>query len=121
MPPARNWASASWPTANDIRSTIPRFDPDDRKHNQALVDLLVSVAGAKGRASGQIALPWLLSRRPWIVPIPGTRRLPRLMDNIGGADVVLTEDELAKIDAVAATINIQGARYSEMQERLTNL
>jgi aryl-alcohol dehydrogenase-like predicted oxidoreductase len=106
--------------AGDIRSAIPRFDTDARKANQALVDLLGQVAARKDATVAQIALAWLLAQRPWIVPIPGTRRLERLQENIGAADVELSADDLEEIDTAAATIDVQGARYPEHLERLTD-
>jgi aryl-alcohol dehydrogenase-like predicted oxidoreductase len=108
-------------TEGDIRSTIPRFEAEARKANQALVDLLGAIAARKNATVAQIALAWLLAQRPWIVPIPGTRRLDRLEENIGAVDVELTADDLAEIDAATAQIAIQGGRYPELLERMTNL
>ena len=102
----------------DIRSSIPRFTADARKANQALVDLLGSLAAHKGATAGQIALAWLLAQQPWIVPIPGTRRIERLTENVGAAEVELTADDLREIDAAAAAIDVQGARYPEHLQRL---
>src|SRR4051812_14866666 len=107
-------------TPGDIRTTIPRFDADARKANQTLVDLLGVIAARKNATVAQIALAWLLAQQPWIVPIPGTRRLERLEENIGAADVELTTDDLAEIDAATAQVDIQGARYSEQAESMTN-
>ena len=106
---------------NDIRSTIPRFEPDALQHNQAVVDLLASVAERKGATPAQIALAWLLAQKPWIVPIPGTRKLHRLEENLGAADVELSADELTEIEDAASKIEVQGGRYSEAAERMTNL
>jgi aryl-alcohol dehydrogenase-like predicted oxidoreductase len=114
-------ASTSFDASNDIRSTIPRFTPEALQHNQAMVDLLASIAQRKGATSGQIALAWLLAQKPWIVPIPGTRKLHRLEENIGAADVELSADELAEIEYAASKIEVQGGRYHEAQERMTNL
>ena len=114
-------ASTSFDADNDIRSTIPRFEPEALQHNQAVVDLLASIAERKGATPGQIALAWLLAQQPWIVPIPGTRKPHRLEENIGAADVVLSADELAEIEDAAAKIHVQGGRYAEAQERTTNL
>jgi aryl-alcohol dehydrogenase-like predicted oxidoreductase len=114
-------ASTSFDPSNDIRSTIPRFTPDALQHNQAMVDLLASIAQRKGATSGQIALAWLLAQKPWIVPIPGTRKLHRLEENIGAADIELSADELAEIEDAASKIQVQGGRYHEAQERMTNL
>jgi aryl-alcohol dehydrogenase-like predicted oxidoreductase len=106
---------------NDIRTTIPRFDPQARRVNQALVDLLAAIAERKHATTAQIALAWLLAQQPWIVPIPGTRRFERLEENIGAADVDLTPDDLRDIEDAAAKIDVQGARYPEHLERMTNL
>ncbi|WP_213455275.1 aldo/keto reductase [Rhizomonospora bruguierae] len=108
-------------TSNDIRTTIPRFDHDARQANQTLVDLLAAIAARKNATPAQIALAWLLAQRPWIVPIPGTRKLERLEENIGAADVELTVDDLREIDDTATKIEIQGARYPDHLERMTNL
>jgi aryl-alcohol dehydrogenase-like predicted oxidoreductase len=107
-------------TPGDIRTTIPRFQSDARKANQALVDLLGQIAARKNATVAQIALAWLLAQRPWIVPIPGTRRLERLQENLGAADVSLTSDDLAEIDTATAQVEIQGGRYSEQAESMTN-
>lgn len=114
-------ASTSFDTGNDIRSTIPRFTPDAIQHNQAVVDLLASIAQRKDATPAQIALAWLLAQKPWIVPIPGTRKLHRLEENIGATDIELSPDELTEIDDAAAKIQVQGGRYSEAAERMTNL
>ena len=103
----------------DIRTTIPRFSAEARAANEVLVDLLRRVATRTGATPARVALAWLLARQPWIVPIPGTRRLDRLEENIGAADVELTPDDLAEIEDVAATIEVQGARYPEHLDRLT--
>jgi aryl-alcohol dehydrogenase-like predicted oxidoreductase len=107
-------------TAGDIRTSIPRFDAEARDANQALVDLLGTVAQRMGATPAQIALAWLLARQPWIVPIPGTRRLERLDENIAAADVALTAEDLREIEEALAEIDIQGERYPEHLERLTN-
>jgi len=114
-------ASTSFDAGNDIRSTIPRFATEALEHNRAVVDLLTSIAQRKGATPGQIALAWLLHQQPWIVPIPGTRRLHRLEENIGAADIELSADELTEIEAAASKIHIEGDRYSEAAERMTNL
>ncbi len=105
--------------SSDFRNSLPRFTPEARKANQTLVDLLGRIAGRKNATPAQIALAWLLAQRPWIVPIPGTRKLARLEENIGAAAVELTPDDLREIDAAAATITVQGARYPENLEQLT--
>ena len=114
-------ASTNFDAGNDIRSTIPRFAPEALEHNRAFVDLLARIAEGKGATPGQIALAWLLAQRPWIVPIPGTRKLHRLEENIGAADVELAPEELAEIEDAAATISVHGGRYSEAAEQMTNL
>jgi aryl-alcohol dehydrogenase-like predicted oxidoreductase len=108
-------------TSSDIRTTIPRFTPDARKANQALVDLLNTIAAHKQATPAQIALAWLPAQKPWIVPIPGTRRPERLDENIGAATVALSADDLREIEQAAARITVQGARYPEHIERMTGL
>lgn len=105
---------------NDLRSRIPRFAPAARKVNQALVDLLAAIARRKNATPAQIALAWLLAQKPWIVPIPGTTKLSRVEENIGAATVELTPDDLRDIDTAASRITVQGARYPEELERMTN-
>ena len=114
-------ASTNFDPTNDIRSTIPRFSPEALQHNQAVVDLLASIAQRRGATPGQIALAWLLAQKPWIVPIPGTRRLHRLEENMGAADIELSAEELAEIEEAASKIQVQGGRYNEAGERMTNL
>jgi aryl-alcohol dehydrogenase-like predicted oxidoreductase len=104
---------------SDFRNTIPRFAPEARKANQALVDLLGKVAERKKATPAQIALAWLLAQKPWIVPIPGTRKLERLDENIGAIAVELTAGDLREIDIAASKLTVQGARYPESQEKLT--
>jgi aryl-alcohol dehydrogenase-like predicted oxidoreductase len=104
--------------AGDIRSTIPRFSAEAREANQALLNLLATIAARKGVTPAQIALAWLLAQRPWIVPIPGTRRLERLEENLGAAEVALTGDDLREIETAAARIEVQGARYPAHLQRL---
>ena len=106
---------------SDIRNAIPRFTPEARQANQALVDLLGVIARRKDATPAQIALGWLLARKPWIVPIPGTRRLERLGENVGAVEVELTADDLREIETAAARITVHGARYPEHLERMTNL
>jgi aryl-alcohol dehydrogenase-like predicted oxidoreductase len=106
--------------STDFRNTIPRFTPEARKANQALVDLLGQVAGRKQATPAQIALAWLLAQKPWIVPIPGTTKRHRLEENIGAAAVELTADDLREIESAASKITVQGARYPEHLEQLTN-
>jgi aryl-alcohol dehydrogenase-like predicted oxidoreductase len=104
--------------SSDIRSTIPRFTPQARQANQALVELLGRIAAAKQATPAQVALAWLLAQRPWIVPIPGTRRVERLDENLAAATLELTADDLDEIDRAAAQIQVQGARYPEHLQRL---
>jgi aryl-alcohol dehydrogenase-like predicted oxidoreductase len=106
--------------SGDIRSTIPRFTEEARQANQALVDLLAAIAGRKQATPAQVALAWLLAQQPWIVPIPGTRELGRLQENLGAVAVELTDDDLREIDDATARIEIQGARYPEHLERLVD-
>ena len=105
----------------DLRSRIPRFTPEARKANQPLIELLTAIAERKKATPGQIALAWLLAQRPWIVPIPGTSKLTRLEENIGAVAVELTPEDLRGIDSSAAKIIVQGARYPDDLERMTNL
>ena len=105
--------------SSDFRSKLPRFTPEALKANQALVDLLGSIAGRKGATPAQIALAWLLARKPWIVPIPGTTKLHRLDENLGAADLGLAADDLHQIEAAASGITVQGARYPEHLESMT--
>ena len=105
----------------DFRLTVPRFTPEARKANQALVDLLGKVAERKKATPAQIALAWLLAQKPWIVPIPGTTKPARLEENLGAADVELTADDLREIESAGAQIKIEGARYPEPMERMTGL
>jgi aryl-alcohol dehydrogenase-like predicted oxidoreductase len=114
-------AATTFEEGNDARTTMPRFAPDALRHNQAIVDLLASIARRKGATPGQIALAWLLAQKPWIVPIPGTRKLHRLEENIRAADVELRPDELVEIEDAASKIEVQGGRYTEEAERRTNL
>jgi len=104
--------------SSDIRSTIPRFTPEARKANQVLVELLGRIAAAKQATPAQVALAWLLAQQPWIVPIPGTRRVERLDENLAAATVELTADDLVEIERAAAQIQVEGARYPEHLQRL---
>jgi len=103
----------------DFRNTLPRFTPEARKANQALVDLLGEIAKRKKATPGQIALAWLLAQKPWIVPIPGTTKLRRFEENIGAAEIELTRDDLREIENTASQIEVQGARYPEHLEQMT--
>lgn len=103
----------------DARNMSPRFSKENREANQALVDLVVSIAKDKNTTPAQIALGWLLAQKPFIVPIPGTSKLHRLQENIGGADILLSDDELSKINSALATITIVGERYpAQVQQKL---
>src|ERR1700716_1055165 len=106
--------------SSDFRSTLPRFTPEARKANQALIDLLGKIAESKKATPAQIALAWLLAQKPWIVPIPGTRKLERLDENIGAASVELTDADLREINDAASRITVQGARLPEEVLKLTN-
>jgi aryl-alcohol dehydrogenase-like predicted oxidoreductase len=103
----------------DFRNTLPRFTPEALKANHALVDLLGRIAQRRKATPAQIALAWLLARKPWIVPIPGTTKRNRLEENIGAAAVALTPDDLRDIESAAANITVQGARYPERLEQMT--
>jgi len=105
----------------DFRNMLPRFTPEAMEKNQALVDLLKTIADEKGGTPAQIALAWLLAQKPWIVPIPGTTKLHRLEENLAAADVELTPDDLARIEKAAAEIRIEGERYPEHLLRTTGL
>ncbi len=107
--------------SSDFRNVVPRFTPEARKANLALVDLLARIAKRKKATTAQIALAWLLARKPWIVPIPGTRKVERLEENIGAAAVDLTADDLREIEGAASKITVQGNRYPEHLERMTGL
>ena len=104
--------------STDFRNSVPRFAPEARKANQAIVDLLGQIAARKRATPAQIALAWLLAQKPWIVPIPGTTKLHRLEENIGAASVELTPDDLREIDGAVSAIAVQGARYPEHLQRL---
>ncbi len=106
---------------SDFRNIVPRFTPEARKANQALVDLLREIAERKKATPAQIALAWLLAQKPWIVPIPGTTKLSRLEENIGAVAVELTSDDLREIESAASKITVQGARYPEELEKRTGL
>ena len=103
--------------SSDFRNTVPRFSPENRKANQAVVELLTGMAVDKKATPAQIALAWLLAQKPWIVPIPGTTKLHRLEENVGAAAVELTARDLREIEDAAARITVQGARYSEQQQQ----
>jgi aryl-alcohol dehydrogenase-like predicted oxidoreductase len=105
---------------SDFRSTVPRFAPENLRANRAVVDLLGSLAAKKRATPAQIALAWLLARKPWIVPIPGTTKLHRLEENLGAAAVELTPDDRREIDAAAARIAVQGERYSASSQRMVD-
>lgn len=107
--------------SSDFRSTIPRFSPDNLEHNVMLADYVKELAAVKGTTPACVALGWLLAQKPWIVPIPGTKRIERIAENIGGAEVSFTPDELDKIRRRLDSMQILGARYPEAQERMTGL
>jgi aryl-alcohol dehydrogenase-like predicted oxidoreductase len=102
----------------DIRANLPRFERDALRANLALVELVTDVAGRKEASVGQVALAWLLAQKPWIVPIPGTRRVGRLEENLGAADLDLTADDLAELDKASASVDVQGDRYPEAMQRM---
>jgi aryl-alcohol dehydrogenase-like predicted oxidoreductase len=107
--------------SSDFRNIVPRFTPEARKANQAVVDLLDRIARQKGATAAQIALAWLLAQKPWIVPIPGTTKLSRLDENIGSVTIKLTADDLREIDSAASKITVEGDRYPEQLQRMTGL
>ncbi len=107
--------------STDFRSTLPRFAPEALKANQALIELLASIAKRKNATPAQIALAWLLAQKPWIVPIPGTTKLSRLEENIGAVSIEMTPGDLQDIDAAASKIKVVGDRYPERMEKMTGL
>src|ERR1700722_8543262 len=107
--------------SNDFRNIVPRFTPEARKANQAVVDLLGRIGKEKGATPAQIALAWLLAQKPWIAPIPGTTRLSRLDENIGALQIKLTPDDLGEINSAASTIAIEGERFPENMQRMVGL
>ncbi|HEY4880108.1 MAG TPA: aldo/keto reductase [Candidatus Acidoferrales bacterium] len=107
--------------SNDFRNIVPRFTPEARKANQAVVDLLGRIGKEKGATPAQIALAWLLAQKPWIAPIPGTTRLSRLDENIGALQIKLTPDDLGEINSAASKITIEGERYPEHLQRMVGL
>ena len=106
--------------STDFRNTVPRFSAENRRANQALVDLIGRVASRKKATPAQIALAWVLAQKPWLVPIPGTTKLSRLEENLGAAEVELTAEELREIEATTSRIAVQGARYSEAAQRMVD-
>jgi aryl-alcohol dehydrogenase-like predicted oxidoreductase len=104
----------------DIRAGLPRFTAEARRANQAVVDLVRRVADAKGATPSQVALAWLLAKKPWIAPIPGTRRIERLEENLGGADLALTPEDVAELDEASAQIQVVGERYPEAMARMVD-
>ena len=107
--------------STDFRNTVPRFSAENRRANQALVDLVAAVAKRKRSTPAQVALGWVLAQKPWIVPIPGTTKLSRLEENIGAAEVELTAEDLREIESAASKIKVQGERYPEALQKLTGL
>jgi aryl-alcohol dehydrogenase-like predicted oxidoreductase len=106
--------------SDDFRSSVPRFTPENRMANQAVVDLVAGIAAKKGATPAQVALAWVLAQKPWIVPIPGTTKLHRLEENLGAAAVTLTPEDLQEIDRAVSGIPVQGARYSEGSQRMVD-
>ena len=105
--------------SSDFRTQLPRFTPEARKANQAVVDLLNNIAQRKKTTPAQIALAWILAQKPWIVPIPGTTKLDRLEENLGAADIRLTPDDLREVESAASEITVQGARYPQHMEQMS--
>ena len=106
--------------STDFRNSVPRFSAENRKSNQAIVDLVARFAQEKKASPAQIALAWVLAQKPWMVPIPGTTKLHRLEENLGATSVDLTRDDLRRIDEAASKVDVQGARYSQGAQRLIN-
>ena len=106
--------------STDFRASVPRFSEENRKANQAVVDLLATIASGKEATTAQVALAWVLAQKPWIVPIPGTTKLHRLDENLGALNVSLTSDDLKKINEAVSKINIQGDRYTEAAQKMIN-
>lgn len=106
--------------STDFRNTVPRFSPEARKANQALVDLIGEFAAQKKATPAQIALAWVLAQKPWIAPIPGTTKLHRLEENLGAVDVELTADDFRQIENITSLVEVKGARYSEGAQKLVN-
>jgi aryl-alcohol dehydrogenase-like predicted oxidoreductase len=106
--------------STDFRNTVPRFAPEARKANRALVDLLETIAQRKKATPAQIALAWVLAQKPWIVPIPGTTKLHRLKENVAAASIELSEEDLREIESATSRITVQGSRYSETAQRMIN-
>lgn len=106
--------------STDFRNTVPRFSEENRKANQALIDLTAKFAGQKNATPAQIALAWVLAQKPWMVPIPGTTKLHRLEENLGAAGVELTTGDLRELNRLTSQVKVQGARYGEGSQRLIN-
>jgi aryl-alcohol dehydrogenase-like predicted oxidoreductase len=104
--------------SSDFRNTVPRFAPENRQANQALVDVVAAIAARKGATPAQLALGWVLAQRPWIVPIPGTTKLHRLEENLGAVNVELSPNDLREIDAAVSTVTVHGQRYSEGSQKM---
>ena len=104
--------------STDFRNTVPRFSAENRKKNQALVDVIAAFAKRKNATSAQVALAWLLAKKPWIVPIPGTTKLSRLEENLGGAAIELTNDEVRSLEEASSNIKLEGARYAPFHQSL---
>jgi aryl-alcohol dehydrogenase-like predicted oxidoreductase len=104
--------------STDFRAGLPRFTPEARKANKALVNLVTSIARRMNATPAQLALAWILARKPWIVPIPGTTKLARLEENLGAAALDLTPDDVAEIDETAARVPVEGERYPERLQRM---
>jgi aryl-alcohol dehydrogenase-like predicted oxidoreductase len=106
--------------STDFRSSSPRFSEENRKANEALVNLIAKFAEEKDATNAQIALAWVLAQKPWIVPIPGTTKLHRLEENLEAAEIELTNDDLGKLERLTAKVKVQGARYGEGSQKLVN-
>jgi len=107
-------------SANDFRNSVPRFNPENRKANQRLVEVLGEFAKQKNATPAQVAIAWILAQKPWVVPIPGTTKLHRLEENLGGANVHLTAEEVRRLDELTSKVDVQGARYPESAQKMIN-
>ena len=107
--------------ATEFRASLPRFSPEARKANRPLVEVLREFSGKKGATPAQVALAWLLARKPWIVPIPGTRKLSRLEENIGALTLTLSPEEIRELDKATSSVPVYGNRYPERLEKMTGL
>ena len=107
-------------TEKDFRNTVPRFNPENRKANQALIERISRVCTGRGATNAQIALAWVLAQKPWLAPIPGTTKLHRLEENLGAVNIELSADDLRELDELTSSVEVQGNRYSEAAQKMVN-